>query len=46
MQWARPLPWGVFLSALSVILVALTGWHGGKLVFEHQVGVKGIGEPL
>jgi len=35
------LPWGAFLSALGLVLVALTGWHGGKLVFEHQVGVKG-----
>lgn len=38
------LPWGLLLSLLALVLVALAGWHGGKLVFEHQVGVKGIGE--
>lgn len=34
------LPWGLFLSSLSLLLVGVAGWHGGKLVFEHQVGVK------
>ncbi|MFN3515186.1 MAG: DUF2231 domain-containing protein [Phenylobacterium sp.] len=33
------LPWGAFLSALGLVLVGLAGWHGGKLVFEHQMGV-------
>jgi uncharacterized membrane protein len=33
------LPWGVFLSALGFVFVGFTGWHGGKLVFEHQIGV-------
>jgi len=42
---AAVLPWGAFLSALSMVLVALAGWHGGKLVFEHQVGVKVPDEP-
>lgn len=37
---AAVLPWGAFLSGLALVLVALAGWHGGKLVFEHQVGVK------
>jgi uncharacterized membrane protein len=37
---AAILPWGVLLSALSLLMVAIAGWHGGKLVFEHQVGVK------
>lgn len=43
---AAVLPWGAFLSGLAMILVALAGWHGGKLVFEHQVGVKSADEPL
>ena len=43
---AAVLPWGAFLSGLAMILVALAGWHGGKLVFEHQVGVKAADEPL
>lgn len=34
------LPWGLLLSWLALLLVAVTGWHGGKLVFEHQVGVS------
>lgn len=42
---AAVLPWGAFLSGLSLVLVALAGWHGGKLVFEHQVGVKSADEP-
>jgi uncharacterized membrane protein len=34
------LPWGLFLSLLALALVGVAGWHGGKLVFEHQVGVN------
>lgn len=37
---AAILPWGLMLSWLTLLLVAITGWHGGKLVFEHQVGVS------
>jgi len=33
------LPWGLILSWIALGLVGLAGWHGGKLVFEHQVGV-------
>lgn len=33
------LPWGLILSWMALGLVAVTGWHGGKLVFEHQVGI-------
>jgi uncharacterized membrane protein len=33
------LPWGLYLSALGALLVALAGWLGGTLVFEHQIGV-------
>lgn len=33
------LPWGIFLSLVSMIFVGLAGWQGGKLVFEHQIGV-------
>ncbi|ESR23261.1 DUF2231 domain-containing protein [Lutibaculum baratangense] len=31
-------PWGIALSALGALLVALAGWLGGDLVFEHLVG--------
>lgn len=33
------LPYGLFLSSLGALLVGVAGWLGGKLVFEHQVGV-------
>lgn len=36
---ASPLPWGLFLSVLSTVFVGLAGWQGGKLVFEHQIGL-------
>lgn len=32
-------PMGVYLSALGAGLVAMAGWLGGKLVFEHHVGI-------
>lgn len=37
---AAVLPWGLFLSGLGLVFVGLAGWRGGKLVFEHQVGVS------
>lgn len=43
---APALPWGAFLSALGLLLVAVAGWHGGKLVFDHRVGVSGSDEPI
>ncbi len=36
---AAVLPWGLVLSWISLGAVAVAGWHGGKLVFEHQVGI-------
>lgn len=36
---AAVLPLGLALSALGALFVATAGWLGGKLVFEHQVGV-------
>ncbi|MFW6027235.1 MAG: DUF2231 domain-containing protein [bacterium] len=37
---AAVLPWGALLSALQLVLVAFSGWHGGKLVFEHGFAVS------
>lgn len=37
---AGVLPYGVLLSALSVVLVIVTGWHGGKLVFDYRLGIS------
>ncbi|MFA5488974.1 MAG: DUF2231 domain-containing protein [Candidimonas sp.] len=36
----RILPLGLALSLLTVALVVAAGWLGGKLVFEHHVGIK------
>jgi uncharacterized membrane protein len=33
------LPVGLMLSVLGTIFVGLAGWHGGKLVFDHGVGL-------
>lgn len=33
------LPYGLGLSVLAGILTGLAGWHGGKLVFDHGVGL-------
>lgn len=33
------LPWGLFLSAVSALSLSVAGWLGGKLVFEHNVGI-------
>lgn len=35
------LPLGILLSALCVAFTGLTGWHGGKLVFDYQLGTGG-----
>ncbi len=36
---AHIVPHGLYLSGLGALLVAVAGWLGGTLVFEHQVGV-------
>ncbi|MBU4528084.1 MAG: DUF2231 domain-containing protein [Hoeflea sp.] len=33
------LPHGLFLSALAAALAGLAGWHGGKLIFHHGIGL-------
>jgi uncharacterized membrane protein len=37
---AAVLPYGILLSALCVGVVAVTGWHGGKLVFDYRLGTS------
>ena len=32
------VPWGLFLSALNVIVLSFAGWLGGNLVFRHLIG--------
>lgn len=31
-------PWGLLLSLLSLVMLGITGWLGGKMVFEHNLG--------
>jgi uncharacterized membrane protein len=33
------LPWGLFLSAVSVLAVSVAGILGGTLVYEHSIGI-------
>ena len=33
------LPGGLLMSALAAVFTGLAGWHGGKLVFDHGVGL-------
>lgn len=33
------LPHGLLLSLLASIFTGLAGWHGGKLVFDHGIGL-------
>ncbi|WP_061932205.1 DUF2231 domain-containing protein [Aureimonas sp. AU22] len=33
------LPVGLFLSVLGSIFTGLAGWHGGKLILHHGVGI-------
>lgn len=37
---AAVLPVGIMASALAALMTALTGWHGGKLVFDYGIGVQ------
>lgn len=36
---AEVLPHGLGLSLLAAIFTGLAGWHGGKLVFDHGIGL-------
>jgi uncharacterized membrane protein len=33
------LPHGLVLSVLASVMTGFAGWHGGKLVFDHGVGI-------
>lgn len=33
------LPHGLFVSVLATALTGLAGWHGGKLIFHHGIGL-------
>ncbi|MDQ2080866.1 DUF2231 domain-containing protein [Xanthobacteraceae bacterium Astr-EGSB] len=36
---AAALPVGLMMSALASVFVGIAGWHGGKLVFDHGIGI-------
>lgn len=36
---AAILPWGLYLSLASGVLIGLTSFFGGQLVYDHAVGV-------
>jgi uncharacterized membrane protein len=37
--WTSVVPFGLLLSALTVLILLVTGWLGGALVYRHRVGV-------
>lgn len=43
LRWNEPsdiiLPWGLLLTLTTAVMIALTGYLGGRLVYEHAVGV-------
>jgi uncharacterized membrane protein len=38
--WTGVVPWGLILSALTVLVILVTGWLGASLVHIHRVGVR------
>ena len=34
------VPWGLILSAMTVIVMVVTNWSGRSLVYRHRVGVS------
>jgi uncharacterized membrane protein len=38
--WTGVVPTGLALSVATVLLLLVTGWLGGSMVFRHGVGVK------
>ncbi|MCM2474504.1 DUF2231 domain-containing protein [Rhizobium sp. CG5] len=38
-QMIDVLPHGLGLSVLAALLAGLAGWHGGKLIFDHGIGL-------
>ena len=33
------LPHGLVMSIIATLMVGFAGWHGGKLVFDHGIGI-------
>lgn len=39
--WTSVVPTGLILSAVVVVLLLITTWLGGSMVYRHGVGVRG-----
>jgi len=37
--WTSVVPTGLTLSAITVVLLLVTGWNGWEMVYRHHVGV-------
>ncbi len=37
---AAVLPYGILMSGFNVLVVMVTGWHGGKLVCDYRLGTS------
>lgn len=37
--WTAVVPWGLALSAATVVILLFTGWMGWSMVYRHRVGV-------
>ena len=33
------LPHGLALSVVAAVVTGIAGWHGGKLIFDHGIGL-------
>ncbi|MCK8779957.1 DUF2231 domain-containing protein [Rhizobium sp. NTR19] len=36
---ADVLPHGLLVSAMAAVITGMAGWHGGKLIFDHGIGL-------
>lgn len=39
------LPTGLILSIFVALLLGITGWYGGELIYRHKISVVGEGNP-
>ena len=37
--WTSVVPWGLALSAITVLILLFTGWMGWSMVYRYRVGV-------
>jgi uncharacterized membrane protein len=42
---AGVLPWGIWISLATILLLLFNGWKGWELVYRHHVGVSDIRVP-